>query len=128
MANRGRVVIWVALGLAVVSIHAQQTVPKSQGTTLVGTSVGLPDAVHGKVGVLVVGFSKSSQGQVAAWGRRLSADFNQSPSVVYFEVPMLAGAPKIIRRMIVHQMGSTVVVLDAGVVVGRRAQREVFRG
>lgn len=108
MANRGWVVIWVALGLTVAALQAQQTVPKAQGTTLAGTSVDLPDAVHGKVGVLVVGFSKASQGQVAAWGRRLSADFSQSSSVVYFEVPMLAGAPKIVRGMIVRQMGSTI--------------------
>lgn len=108
MRIRGWVVIPVALGLAAASIPAQQAIPEAHGTTLAGNSVGLPDAVHGKVGVLVVGFSKSSQGQVAAWGRRLSADFNQSSSVVYFEVPILAGAPRILRGMIVRQMGSTV--------------------
>ncbi len=108
MTIRGSVVISIALGLAAAYIQAQQTIPKAQGTTLTGTVVGLPDAVHGKVGVLVVGFSKSSQAQVAAWGRRLSVDFDQSSSVVYFEVPMLAGAPRILRGMIVRQMGSTV--------------------
>ena len=105
MTVRGWVVIPVSLGLAAASIPVQQAIPEAYGTTLVGNSVGLPDAVHGKVGILVVGFSKSSQGQVAAWGRRLSADFNQSSSVVYFEVPMLAGAPGILRGMIARQMG-----------------------
>lgn len=80
MQNCGWAVVAIALGLAAACIPAQQTISKAHGTTLAGKAVSLPDAMCGKVGVLVVGFSKSSQRQVAAWGRRLSADLNNSSS------------------------------------------------
>jgi hypothetical protein len=108
MTIHGRAAIAIALGLALPSIRAQQTIPKAQGTTLTGTAVALPDALNGKVGVLVVGFSHASQGQVAAWGRRLAADYGQSHDVTFFELPMLAGAPKMMRGMIVKKMSSSV--------------------
>ena len=87
---------------------AQGSIPKAQGTTLAGNSVTLPDALKGKAGVLVVGFSHSSQAQVTEWGKRLAADYQKSPDVEYFEVPMLGGAPKILRGIIIKKMGSTV--------------------
>jgi hypothetical protein len=100
----------VVLGVAMVCSGglAQTGVPQSQGTTLTGTPVALPDALKGKVGVLVVGFSHASQGQVAAWGRRLAADFGESHQVTFFELPMLAGAPKMLRGMIIKSMGKSV--------------------
>jgi hypothetical protein len=116
MVTRSGISAWwqVALGAALWSMlpaQAQQApgrVPAAHGTTLAGNAVALPDALKGKVGVLVVGFSKASQTEVAGWGRRLAADYEQSAGVVYFEAPMLAGAPKMLRGMIVHQMKSTV--------------------
>ena len=87
---------------------AQLSIPKSHGTTLAGAAVTLPEALGESAGIMVVGFSHASQGQVAAWGRRLTADYGQSQNVKYFELPMLAGAPKILRGMIVKKMASTV--------------------
>jgi hypothetical protein len=81
-------------------------IPASHGTTLTGTTMSLPEALKGKVGVLVVGFSHASQGEVSSWGRLLQADYGKSDDVVYFELPMLAAAPKILRGMIVKKMGS----------------------
>ena len=83
-------------------------IPVTHGTSLTGTAVALPAALKGKVGVLVVGFSHASQGEVASWGRLLQANYGKSNDVVYFELPMLAGAPKILRGMIVKKMGSAV--------------------
>jgi hypothetical protein len=104
--------IALALAISCVQSGAQGTISHSQGTTLAGDVVTLPDAVKGKVGVLVVGFSHASQGQVEAWGRRLLVVYGQSSVVVYFEVPMLAGAPKLLRRMIVKKMASSVSVAE----------------
>ena len=95
-------------GWACAGARAQTTIPKSQGTTLTGTTVSFPDALKGKFGVLVVGFSHASQGQVASWGRLLEADYGQTPNVTYFEIPMLAGAPKMLRGMIVKTMTKSV--------------------
>ena len=83
-------------------------IPLAHGTSLAGTAVVLPDALKGKVGVLVLGFSHGSQEQVANWGRLITADYGQAQGLVYFEIPMLGGAPKMIRGMIIKSMGSSV--------------------
>jgi hypothetical protein len=110
MAIRWWATISIALGLAIPSgrAPAQTAIPRSQGTTLAGTAVALPDALKGKAGVLLLGFSHASQGQVASWGRLLAADFGQSGDVAFFELPMLAGAPKMLRGMIVKSMDKSV--------------------
>jgi hypothetical protein len=41
-------------------------IPASHGTTLTGTTMSLPEVLQGKVGVLVVGFSHASQGEVSS--------------------------------------------------------------
>lgn len=111
MAIRGWATLFlIGLGLANSwpCARAQTAIPKAQGTTLAGTAVELPEALNGRIGVLVVGFSHASQGQVAAWGKRLTADYGQSAGVAFYEIPMLAGAPKILRGMIVKSMGKAV--------------------
>jgi hypothetical protein len=101
--------VFLLLNLALtLGAGAQTTIPKSQGTTLAGTAVTLPDALRSKVGVLVVGFSRGSQDHVASWGRLLATDYGKATDVVYFEIPMLAGAPKMLRGMIVKSMGKSV--------------------
>ena len=83
-------------------------VPVAHGTTLDGTAVVLPDALKGKVAVLIVGFSHASQGQVTNWGRLITADYGKSPRLAYYEIPMLGGAPKMLRGMIIKSMGRSV--------------------
>jgi hypothetical protein len=109
MTISGWMTLSVTLGAAVLCAgsQAQTTIPKSQGTTLTGTAVTLPDALQGKVGVLVVGFSHGSQEHVASWGRLLAADYSKAPEVVYFEIPILAGAPKMLRGMIAKSIGKS---------------------
>ena len=87
---------------------AKPHIPPAHGISLAATPVTLPDALKGKAGILVLGFSKASQPQVAAWGRRLAADFSNSSTVLYLELPMLAGAPRLLRGMIVRSMASSV--------------------
>ena len=98
---------WCA-GLTARAQTPETHIPAAHGTSLTGTTVALPAALKGKVGVLVVGFSHASEGEVASWGRLLEANYGKSNDVAYFELPMLAGAPKLIRGMIVKKMGSAV--------------------
>jgi hypothetical protein len=110
MGIRGWAILLVALGGAgpCANGEAQTAIPRSQGTTLTGTMVVFPDVLKGKVGVLLVGFSRDSKTQVAAWGKRLEADYGKSDDVVYFEMPMIGGAPRLVRGMIVKSMSSSV--------------------
>jgi len=110
MRIRGRAVFSILLTLAMpcAATWAQVSIPKAHGTSLAGTAVMLPDALKGKVGVLVLGFSHASQEQVANWGRLITADYGQASGLAYFEIPMLGGAPKMVRGMIIKGMGSSV--------------------
>jgi hypothetical protein len=110
MSIRGWAVLWVALLAAMLPVgsRAQTHVPETHATSLTGTAVALPDALKDKVSVLVVGFSHTSQQQVASWGRLLAENYGDSHGVAYFELAMLAGAPKMLRGMIVKQMTSSV--------------------
>ena len=83
-------------------------IPATHATTLAGTEVVLPDALKDKVSVVVVGFSHASQQQVASWGRLLAVDYGASHSVGYFELAMLAGAPRMMRGMILKSMEKSV--------------------
>jgi hypothetical protein len=90
---------------------AQSTVvriPEVHATSFADEPVNLPAGLKGKVGVLVVGFSKNSREADSAWGKRLAVDYRESPMVVYYEMPVLAAAPRMLRGMIVKSMKSSV--------------------
>ena len=99
------IVLLAARGLAQ---DAPVHIPSARGTTLAGNEMALPNSLNGKIGVLVVGFSRASGEQVADWGRLIEAQYGQSRDLTYFEIPMLAGTPKVLRGMVVKQMSSTV--------------------
>jgi hypothetical protein len=78
------------------------------GTTLAGDPITFPDAFKAKVNVLVLGFSHSSQEQIANWGRLIHADYAKSSDVQYFELAMLAGAPRMLRGVIIKRLTASV--------------------
>jgi hypothetical protein len=83
-------------------------IPPVHAAALSGEMVDLPSGLHGKVGVLVVGFSQGAREGVTEWGKRLAAEYRGSAAVVYYEMPVLAGAPKLLRGMIVRSIKSSV--------------------
>jgi hypothetical protein len=93
--------LWQAQGQTV-------TIPEVHGTVLTGEKVDLPDALKGKVGVLIVGFSQASREQVTAWGRRLAGDYRGSNAVLYFEMPVVESVPKLLRGWVMKKMGESV--------------------
>src|SRR6266567_3590502 len=107
---------WIARACAAVLLLAvpgntQETparIPAAHGTSLAGTAVVLPDALKGKIGVVIVGFSHASQEQISNWGRLITADYGENKGLEYFEIPMLGGTPKMVRGMIVKSMGKSV--------------------
>jgi ATP10 protein len=83
-------------------------IPEVHATSFSNEAVNLPEGLKGKVGVLVLGFSKNSREADSAWGKRLAADYRESPTVAYYEMPVLAAAPRMLRGMIVKSMKSSV--------------------
>jgi hypothetical protein len=99
--------MWYSLALVVPVAAAQtaaDTIPMIHGTVLTGSKVDLPQGLSGKEGVLVVGFSQSSRVEVTAWGKRLAAEYKDSPTVVYYEMPVLAGVPKLLRGWVLKKV------------------------
>jgi hypothetical protein len=98
---------WVGLA------GAQGTrIPEIVETTFSGTTVRLPEDLHGKPGVLVLGFSKSSGEVCKGWGQRLEESFRGSTEVMYYQMPVLESVPKLIRGMVLKSMKSGVPETD----------------
>ena len=85
-----------------------QKIPELHGTTFSGQAVSLPEAFRGKVGILVIGFSQGSREAVTVWGTKLAADYLDSPSVAYYEIPVLASVPKLIRGFVAGRIKASV--------------------
>jgi hypothetical protein len=83
-------------------------IPEVHATSFSNEAVNLPDGLKGKVGVLVLGFSRDSRDADSAWGKRLAADYRESSTVVYYEMPVLAAVPRMVRGFVVKSMKSSV--------------------
>ena len=106
----GQLVLSVALlsgGLATAQSQSSR-IPVAHGTTFAGTQVTLPDDLRGRVGVLVLGFSKSSGDVCKGWGQRLASSYQTSSGVMYYQMPVLESVPKLIRGMVVKSIKSGV--------------------
>jgi hypothetical protein len=83
-------------------------IPSVHGTTFSDNKVDLPEDLQGKVGILVVGFSTGSRDAVTDWGKKLAADYFDSPNVLYYEMPVLASVPKMMRGFVQGRIKSSV--------------------
>jgi hypothetical protein len=94
---------WLYCLAFVVSSAAQSGVPmpKTQGESLAGHLVMLPDAAAGKVAVLVFGFTKASKVPTSAWAEKLQAGPGTRPDYELYQLPVLEDVPRLIRGMVI---------------------------
>ncbi len=83
-------------------------IPAVSANTLAGEPVRLPADLHGKDGILVLGFAKDARAQVRDWGKRLATDYFTSPTVLYYEMPVVAGVPRLLRSLVMKQIAAEV--------------------
>ncbi len=83
-------------------------IPSVHADTLAGAHVRLPEDLRGKSGILVLGFSKDSRAEVRDWGKRLADDFFSSPNVLYYEMPVVAGVPRLMRGLVLRSIAAEV--------------------
>lgn len=85
-----------------------ERIPNVRGNTLAGQPVDLPAQLRGRTAVLVLGFSKDARIPVRDWGQRLAGDFATSSTVSYFEMPVLASVPRLLRGFVLRQIAADV--------------------
>ncbi|HEY6412574.1 MAG TPA: hypothetical protein VIX42_02735 [Edaphobacter sp.] len=102
------VLVMALLSVSLVAQSQSARIPMTHGTTFAGAQVMLPDDLRGRVGVLVLGFSKSSGEMCSGWGRRVAANYRETHEVMYYQMPVLASVPKLIRSMVVKSIRSSV--------------------
>ena len=107
--------LFVSLAILIPGLTSQAQsgrIPTAHATSLAGAQVTLPDDLRGKVGVLVLGFSKSSGDVCKGWGERLAQSYHDTHEVAYYQMPVLEAVPKIIRSMVVKGIKSGVPVAE----------------
>ena len=110
MLLRARVFLRLSLAATALAQVAESPVriPELHATALSGERIDLPQALRGHTAVLILGFSQSSRNAVTLWSRALAEDFRNSPTVLYFELPVVAGIPRLLRGMVIGRMKSDV--------------------
>ncbi len=83
-------------------------IPAIHADTLAGEHVRLPADLAGKSAILVLGFGKDARAQVRDWGKRLATDYFTSPTVLYYELPVVAGVPRLLRGLVMKQIATEV--------------------
>ena len=78
---------------AVVAIG--ERLPDLKGEFLTGRDATLPAAASGRVALLLMGFSYDSRFAVEAWTKRFRGDFDKTPQVTFYEIPMIGGMARI---------------------------------
>lgn len=96
-----------ALALSAQTPTAAQ-IPAIHADTLAGEPVHLPADLHGKSAILVLGFGKDARTPIRDWGKRLATDYFTSPTVLYYEMPVLAGVPRLLRGLVLKQIAAEV--------------------
>jgi hypothetical protein len=90
-----------------VCLHAAEF-PSITSESLAGKKVELPGAITGKVAVLCIGFTHSSQTEVKQWTSSLRSRFAKNPNVAVYSIAVLEDAPRLVRGMILHGMKGSV--------------------
>ena len=112
---RKAAVLLVAVALPCWGVLAQ-SLPATEGETLSGKPTTLARDVSGKPAVVVIGFSKASSSETAAWGKRLKGDPGLAGMPVY-QVAVLEDVPKLVRGMVKSSIRGSVPVAAQGTFV-----------
>ena len=74
--------------------------PELKAETLSGIDMKYPDDVKGKVTLILMAFKRETQRKIDSWLGPFSKAFDSDTTVNFFEIPMLAGAWKLMSPII----------------------------
>lgn len=78
--------------------------PPLKGTDLAGREVVLPAAAHGRVGILMFGFSYGSRTAVESWAHHVQGRWAADPRVAWYQLPMVGGLARLAKPFITGGM------------------------
>jgi len=84
-----------------------ETLPRLEGETLSKKPIVLPDAAHGKITLLVIGFTKKGGQTTGAWQKQLRNDFGADERYAVYPVAVLEDVPHFMRGMITRGIRSS---------------------
>lgn len=79
-----------------------QSIPALHGQSFDGNQVNLPGDLKGKIGIFILGFDKKSSEQTKGWSDSVLRDYGNDPGILYFQMPVLADVPGLIRGMVLQ--------------------------
>ena len=74
--------------------------PELKAETLSGIDMKYPDDVKGKITLILMAFKRETQQKIDSWLEPFSITFENDTTVDFFEIPMLAGAWKLMSPII----------------------------
>jgi hypothetical protein len=96
------------LFLLTATLSSAQSIPAIKAKALDNSEITLPNSGSQQTLILIVGFSQKSSELCRVWGKQISADYGADARIGYFVVPVLQGAPSLVRPMILHGMRKSV--------------------
>jgi len=97
-----------ALFLFTTGFCSAQSIPVVKAKALDNSEIALPNPGSRRPLILILGFSHKSGELCEVWGKKISADYESDARVSYFMMPVLEGAPSLVRPMILHGMRKNV--------------------
>jgi hypothetical protein len=95
--------VFLFFGTAIASaqtLRPGKAIPQMKGTTLEGQEIILPDAVRGKVTLLIITFSKAAGELGRGWNDPFLKDYPQDDKVTSYAIAMLEDVPSLLRGMV----------------------------
>lgn len=102
--------LFLAVSLATATVA--ETIPSIRTESFSGQLVQFPEALRGKVGILVISFTKRGGIAAAEWSRRIDTVFGSYPRVAIYAIAVLADVPRFIRPIIVRGIKSSLPQRD----------------
>jgi hypothetical protein len=95
--------VFLFVGTAIASAQTLRPgtpIPQIKGTTLEEQAIILPDAVRGKVTLLIITFSKAAGELGRGWSDPFLKDYPQDDKVTSYAIAMLEDVPLLLRGMV----------------------------
>jgi hypothetical protein len=79
-----------------------QTIPTTHGTSLSGKDIVLPQDIRANYTILILGFSQKSSEPSRDWVKQIVPAFAEDRNVAWYQMPVLASVPRMVRGIIVR--------------------------